>query len=158
VLGEGLQLSELKLLVKSMSLNNVHFIPPVSMDEVGSFLNCADVLLVHLNSDPLFEITIPSKTQAYMAAGKPLIMGVRGDAANLISMADCGVCIEPENAVSLAEAAKHLMLLSSDDIQKLGKNAACFYDDKLSVKAGVDAFAEIFEKVLDCNVSNGVQR
>ena len=158
VLGEGLQLSELKLRVQSMSLNNVHFIPPVSMDEVGNFLNCADVLLVHLNSDPLFEITIPGKTQAYMAAGKPLIMGVRGDAANLIAMADCGVCVEPENAVSLAEAAKHLALLSSDDIQKFGKNAVCFYYDKLSVKVGVDAFAKVFEKVLDCNVSNGVQQ
>jgi colanic acid biosynthesis glycosyl transferase WcaI len=84
-----------------------------------------------------------------MAAGKPMIMGVRGDAANLIAMADCGVCIEPENAVALAEAAKQFLSLSSDDIQKFGENAACFYDEKLSVKVGVDAFAKLFEKVLD---------
>ena len=146
VLGKGLKLSELKLRVKSMSLNNVHFISHVSMDEVGSFLNCADVLLVHLNSDPLFEVTIPGKTQAYMAAGKPLIMGVRGDAANLISMADCGVCIEPQDAFSLAEAVKHLSSLSSADIQALGENAVNFYDHKLSVKVGVDAFSEIFQR------------
>ena len=46
-------------------------------------------------------------------------------------MTDCGVRIEPEHAVSLAEAVKHVMLLSSDDIPKLGKNAACFYDGEL---------------------------
>ena len=149
VLGEGLKLMELKSLVKSFNLTNVHFIKSVRMNEVGNYLNYADVLLVHLNSDPLFEITIPGKTQAYMAAGKPIIMGINGDAANLISKADCGICFEPENASSLAEAAKHMMSLSTDEIKKMGKKAEFFYEEKLSVKVGTDAFAELFNKILD---------
>ncbi len=149
ILGEGLKLNELKLQVQSMSLNNVHFISPVSMDKVGKYLNCADVLLVHLNSDPLFKITIPGKTQAYMAAGKPIIMGVSGDASNLISKADCGVCFEPEDSVALAEAAKGLLLLDSNNIQRLGKNAMRFYDENLSVKIGVDSYKKVFNEVMD---------
>ena len=158
VLGRGLQLDDLKRRAIDLNLDNVHFLAAVGMEEVGGFLGSADALLIHLNSDPLFEITIPSKTQAYMAVGKPLIMGVHGDAKNLVLMADCGVCIEPQNAVSLAEAAKRLASLSSADIQALGKNAASFYDKKLSVKVGVDAFAEIFQKIIDCNINNGGQR
>ena len=149
VLGRGLKLDDLKRREKELNLGNVHFFPAVGMEKVGSFLGFADALLIHLNSDPLFEITIPGKTQAYMAVGKPIIMGVSGDASNLVSRADCGVCFEPEDSVALAEAAKGLMLLDSTDIQRLGKNAERFYDENLSVKVGVDSFEKVFNEVID---------
>lgn len=149
VLGRGLQLDHLKKQANDLELENVHFLPAVGMDKVGDFLSVADALLIHLNSDPLFEITIPGKTQAYMAVGKPVIMGVRGDASNLVSSADCGVCFEPENSVALAEAAKSLMSLDPTEIQRLGKNARSFYDENLSVKAGVDLFSEVFIKIIN---------
>lgn len=149
VLGRGLKLDDLKRRAKELNLDNVHFLPAVDMEKVGSFLGFADALLIHLNSDPLFEITIPGKTQAYMAVGKPIIMGVSGDASNLVSRADCGVCFEPEDSVALAEAAKGLMLLDSTNIQRLGKNAEKFYDKNLSVKVGIDSFEKVFNEVID---------
>lgn len=149
VLGRGLKLDDLKRRAKELNLGNVHFLPAVGMEKVGSFLGFADALLIHLNSDPLFEITIPGKTQAYMAVGKPIIMGVSGDASNLVSRADCGVCFEPEDSVALAEAAKGLMLLDSTDIQRLGKNAERFYNENLSVMVGVDSFEKVFNEVID---------
>ena len=149
VLGRGLKLDDLKRREKELNLGNVHFFPAVGMEKVGSFLGSADALLIHLNSDPLFEITIPGKTQAYMAVGKPIIMGVSGDASNLVSRADCGVCFEPEDSVALAEAAKGLMLLDSTDIQRLGKNAERFYNENLSVMVGVNSFEKVFNEVID---------
>jgi hypothetical protein len=38
----------------------------------------------------VFTITIPSKTQAYIAAGKPILMAVDGDTADLVRAAGCG--------------------------------------------------------------------
>lgn len=149
VLGRGLKLDDLKRREKELNLGNVHFFPAVGIEKVGSFLGFADALLIHLNSDPLFEITIPGKTQAYMAVGKPIIMGVSGDASNLVSRADCGVCFEPEDSVALAEAAKGLMLLDSTDIQRLGKNAERFYNENLSVMVGVNSFEKVFNEVID---------
>jgi colanic acid biosynthesis glycosyl transferase WcaI len=149
VLGRGLELDALKARANQLNLDNVHFIPAVGIEKVGSFLSNADALLIHLNHDPLFEITIPGKTQAYMAAGKPIIMGVRGDASNLVLRADCGICFEPENSVALAEAVKSLILLDSNDLIRLGKNAEKFYDKNLSVKIGVDSFAKIFNQLID---------
>jgi len=153
VLGRGLQLDDLKRRAIDLNLNNVHFFASVDMSKVGVFLGSADALLIHLNADPLFKITIPGKTQAYMAVGKPIIMGVSGDAANLVSRADCGVCFEPENSVALAEAAKSLMFLDQINIQKLGKNAKRFYDENLSVKIGVDSFEKVFNEVIDIGQS-----
>ena len=152
VLGGGLQLNELKRRANDLNLDNVHFLAAVGMEEVGAFLYSVDALLIHLNSDPLFKITIPGKTQAYMAVGKPLIMGVSGDASNLVSRADCGICFEPENSVALAAAVQGLMLQHPNDIQRLGKNAARFYDENLSVKVGVDSFEKIFNKVIDAGL------
>jgi colanic acid biosynthesis glycosyl transferase WcaI len=149
VLGRGLQLDDLKRREKELNLDNVHFLPAVGMEKVGSFLGSADALLIHLNCDPLFEITIPGKTQAYMAVGKPIIMGVSGDASNLVLRADCGVCFEPEKSAALAEAVKGLMLLSPPDMRRLGENGEKFYDEYLSVKVGVDCFANVFNEVID---------
>lgn len=56
----------------------------VSMAEVGGVLELSNLLLVHLKKDPLFEITVPSKTQFVMwFMGKPILMAVAGDAAEL---------------------------------------------------------------------------
>lgn len=149
ILGQGPYLKKLKSRAVSLNLDNLIFLPAVSMNEVGVFLDNADALLIHLNSDPLFNITIPGKTQAYMAIGKPIIMGVSGDAANLITKAECGVCFEPENAANLAQAIKDLMLLSPNDLSRLGENAKKFYDENLSTKKGIDTFSKIFNEVAD---------
>ncbi len=126
IFGQGLMLAELQARSKKMALHNLVFIPAVSMEKVGSFLRSADALLVHLNKDPLFEITIPGKTQAYMAMGKPMILGVPGDASDLIMEASCGICIEPGNAMSLAMAAKSLMSLKPHELKSMGTNAGFF--------------------------------
>ena len=56
----------------------------------------SDVLLVHLKKDPLFKITIPSR-QSYMAAAKPILMAVEGDAAQLVHESSGGLIAEPDN-------------------------------------------------------------
>ena len=149
ILGQGLQLDDLKRRAKNLGLSNVKFLPAVGWNEVGNFLGAADALLIHLTSDPLFEITIPGKTQAYMAVGKPIIMGVKGDAANLVSWADCGVCFDPEKPAALAKAVNGLMLLSAADRHRLGVNSKKFYDKNLSVQVGVDSFVKVFDEVID---------
>ena len=149
ILGEGLQRNSLKTKADSLNLKNVHFLKAVNMEKVGIFLDSVDALLIHLNSDPLFEITIPGKSQAYMAVGKPIIMGVKGDASNLISRANCGVCFEPENSENLAEVVSNLMNLSSEEIKELGENSRKFYDKNLSVKVGINSFSKIFTEVIN---------
>ena len=78
MLGGGVEVGRLKAEAAKRQLANVVFLPAVPMAEVGTYLHAADALLVHLRKDPLFEITIPSKTQAYMTVGKPLLMAVWG--------------------------------------------------------------------------------
>lgn len=152
-LGGGVEVERLKDMVESKGLANVSFLPSVPMNEVGTYLGAADALLVHLKRDPLFRLTIPSKTQAYMAAGKPIIMGVDGNAADLVREAKCGCMAEPENPRSIADAVKELMHLSVDQREGLANRGKAFYMEKLSLNKGVAAFGEIFNKIGHRNIS-----
>lgn len=145
MVGGGLEVERLKARAKELCLVNVVFLPPVPMSEVGSLLALADVLLVHLRKDPLFEITIPSKTQAYMAIGKPLLMAVRGDAADLVVRAGCGIAIDSENPKQLADTVDLFAAMPINQLKNLGDNGRSFYREKMSLEVGVSKFVSIFQ-------------
>ena len=130
-------------------MNNVLFLPAVEMEKVGKFLRAADALLVHLRDDELFKITIPSKIQAYMAIGKPLLVAVKGDAANLVNAARCGIIAEPENPKSLANSAMKFESMTKGELEVIGGNGKEYYYQELSVKVGVEKFAKILNGLVN---------
>lgn len=145
--GSGVESEKLKALASQKKLTNVLFKPAVPVDQVGDILAGADALLVHLASSPVFDITIPSKTQAYMSIGKPILMAVNGDAAEIIENAQCGVVAESCNAEEIAKAAIELSRLSPCDLQKMSENAKVFYSNNMSMSQGVDQVSRLLEEV-----------
>ncbi|WP_395009315.1 glycosyltransferase family 4 protein [Undibacterium sp.] len=147
LIGGGVESTRLEHEARDLGLSNVFFFPPVPMAEIGTVLHAADALLVHLRKDPLFEITVPSKTQAYMAVGKPILMAVSGDAADLIVQANAGVVANPEDAESIANAAEKLQNMSRLEREEMGKNAHTYYHEHLSLAVGVRQFGTIFNSI-----------
>jgi glycosyltransferase involved in cell wall biosynthesis len=146
-LGGGVEVARLEALAKSKRLDNVIFLPGVPMSEVGAYLSSADALLVHLKKDPLFSITIPSKTQAYMAAGKPILMAVDGDAADLVRDARCGVVSESDNPEALADAVQAMIDVSAQGQKEMAENGLAFYKAQLSLHVGAKRFGEHFKRL-----------
>jgi lipopolysaccharide/colanic/teichoic acid biosynthesis glycosyltransferase len=147
--GGGVERAKLERIAEEMKLENVRFMPRQPMHVMGGILADADVLLVHLKDDPLFRITIPSKTQAYLAAGKPILMGVRGDAADLVKQSQSGVLCEPGNPQSIADAVKELVDLGPERLAAMGHNGRVFYDRELSISSGVEKFDRVFKAAAD---------
>jgi glycosyltransferase involved in cell wall biosynthesis len=143
--GGGVERARLERMAEEMQLDNVRFMPRQPMHAMGRILAGADALLVHLKADPLFRITIPSKTQTYLAAGKPILMGVRGDAADLITSSGAGVTCQPGDPGSIAAAAKELAEAGDIRLAKMGRNGRAFYNRELSVAVGVDRFEQILK-------------
>lgn len=142
-LGSGIDADRLKGRVETENLTNVQFLARVPKAEVRAYIQAADCLLVHLKADPLFTITIPSKTQAYMAGGKPVVMAVEGDAADLVRQSAGGVVVPPEDAQALARAISELAGLAPAALAELGANARRFYDAHLSFDLGARRFADV---------------
>ncbi|WP_411687852.1 glycosyltransferase family 4 protein [Acinetobacter indicus] len=145
--GGGTETERLKQRSIIENISNAVFIPQMPMAEVGGVLKLSDLLLVHLKKDPLFEITVPSKTQAYMAIGKPVLMAVAGDAAELVQKAECGGIAISEDEASLEHAILKIYYLPIRERLQMGINAQTFYKQELSLESGVKQFVSIFEKV-----------
>lgn len=143
MIGGGVDEERLRESARERSLSNVEFLPRRPPSEIGEILTLADALLIHLKDDPLFAITIPGKTQANLRAGKPLLMGVRGDAAALVREAGAGLTFAPQDAAGLAAAVRELMAFSPEQRQQMGESGARYYEDKLALRVGAARFAEV---------------
>jgi glycosyltransferase involved in cell wall biosynthesis len=149
--GGGVDRNRLEKKAGDLGLTNVRFLPRQPMSAMGAVLGLADVLLVHLKDHPLFGITIPSKTQAYMASGKPVLIAVRGDAAQLVTQSGGGLVCEPENPRSMAETVARFAAMSPEQRRSMGEAGKRFYDEQLSLNAGVTKFEALFAKI--CGVT-----
>ncbi len=146
-IGGGVERQRLEEHAKQRGLRNVRFLPRVDPSQMGPILAAADATLVHLIDKPLFRITIPSKIQSYMLARRPLLCGVRGDAAAVVQEADCGVVFEPQNPLAMLEATMRLIDLPAKEREAMGQRGHDFYQRRMSLEAGVVAFEKLFERI-----------
>ena len=150
LIGSGLEKSALEAEAVRRGLTNVTFLPRRPLSQIGSILARSDALLVHLKDEPLFAITIPSKTQAYLLAGRPILMGVRGDAARLVETAQAGKTFDPEDAQQLVGAILELAALDPEARAELGRAGERFYRDRLSLRVGSARFARVLQAASLC--------
>ncbi len=142
-IGDGIECNELKQQAASLGLSNVVFKGRVPPEQVGAELQAADALLVHLADEPVFSITIPSKTQAYMAIGKPVLMAVAGESAEIIKKAGAGIISRPCAPDEIAKAALAMSKSSPAQLSSFGNCAKKFYKDNMSQKNGVEKISEL---------------
>lgn len=146
VVGDGLDADRLRRRAQVERLTNVEFTDRVSVEEAASLLQSSDALIVHLTDDPLYRITVPSKTQACLRAGRPVVMAVHGDAAELVRQAGAGPVVPPSDPGRLADAIRDLARLDPDEREALGAAGRRYYDAELSLRRGVDRFEAILER------------
>ena len=143
-LGGGVDEPRLRTRALEMKLDNVRFLPRRPLSKMPELLALADVLLVHLKDEPLFSITIPSKTQAYLYAGKPILMAVRGDAARLVEDAGAGIACEPEDSDEIAETIHKMFRMQPEQLAQMGQNGKLYYEVDLSFQVGAGRFENAF--------------
>ena len=151
LVGDGIEADRLRTQAAEMAAKSVRIMPRIPSSEIGSLLAAADVLLVHLKDDPLFRITIPAKTQFYLAMGKPILMGGRGDAAELVEASGAGIVVKPDDAQALADGALELARMPDEALAAMGARGRAFYEKELSAAKGTLATLA----VLDAAVAAG---
>lgn len=144
--GGGVQVDHLRARAAEQGLDSVTFLDRRPASEIGEVLAMADALLVHLKADPLFEITVPSKTQAYLMAGRPILMGVAGDAADLIDKAGAGISFEPDAPAALVDAVSRLRALRPQERAEMGRRGQAFYASHLALEVGAARFSTVLER------------
>ena len=147
IIGDGVERHSLIEYAQKINANNVFFIDRKPVGEVWKYLIKADALVVHLKKDAGLINTIPSKTQTYMAVGKPILMMQNGDAARLINDAGCGIVGEPENIEDIKKMIKIFMGLDETERKTMGINARSYYTAHLSSSIGIRNFETLFRLI-----------
>ncbi|MCP4816022.1 MAG: glycosyltransferase family 4 protein, partial [Planctomycetaceae bacterium] len=86
----------------------VKFTGRLDKSEMPGVISSSDTLLVHLRRCDLFTTVIPSKIFETMAMQRPIIMGVRGESAEIVQEAVAGIQMEPGNVDSLLSCLDRL--------------------------------------------------
>lgn len=95
--GDGAMKETMLLLSSELLLTNITFLNPVSKDEMPKYLSIIDISLAPLKKSENFKTVIPSKIFEASAMGKPTLLGVEGQAQEIIEKYGAGLCFEPEN-------------------------------------------------------------
>ncbi len=108
IAGEGPERERLRALVSGRGLVNVRLLGPVPAHEIPALYGSVDAGVVPLRDLPLFTGALPSKLFEVLAAGRPVILAARGEAAQLVRNAGAGIVVAPEDSTALAEAFRRL--------------------------------------------------
>jgi glycosyltransferase involved in cell wall biosynthesis len=116
LVGDGSDRERLMAMAEELGVSDrVQFVERQPMSRMPEIMAAADTLLVHLRRSELSRYVIPSKTMAYLAAGRPILMAMEGAAADLVTAAGAGRTVPPDDPDALAEAIQSFSRLSESE-------------------------------------------
>jgi colanic acid biosynthesis glycosyl transferase WcaI len=122
IVGDGRALAGTRAAVEAAGLGDrVTFLGRFPAARMPEFFQVADALLVSLKPEPIFALTIPSKLQSYMAAGRPILAMLDGEGRRVVDEAGAGLSVAAGDAAGLAAAARSLSACAPDDLRAMGQ-------------------------------------
>jgi glycosyltransferase involved in cell wall biosynthesis len=129
IVGSGSMLEWVVSQKKSLQLDNLVLPGRFPADAMPEIFECAAALLVTLNDEEIFSYTIPSKIQAYLAAGRPIIAALRGEGARVITESGSGLVCPPASGQMLATTILALKESSSVERDKMGGAGLKYFNE-----------------------------
>lgn len=127
LVGSGSRSAWLAEEIRLRKLENVILPGRFEPDEMHAIFSAASALLVTLRDEAIFGYTIPSKIQAYLAAGRPILAAVNGEGAKVVAEANAGFACAADNAEALAQVTMKLRALSPSQLAELGENGRKYF-------------------------------
>jgi glycosyltransferase involved in cell wall biosynthesis len=104
IAGDGAEASELRARLTDRGPAGVRMLGTVPSERIPPLYAESDVAVVMLRDRPIFHGALPTKMLEAMAAGRPVVLSARGEAARLIESEGAGIVVDPENPAALADA------------------------------------------------------
>jgi glycosyltransferase involved in cell wall biosynthesis len=145
VAGDGAQRPDLQRNAVERGLDNVLFTGQVPRDEVPGLMAASDALLVLLKKSPLFLTVLPSKMFEAMAAARPIILGVEGEAREVLDRSEGGIGITPESVDGLLAAISRLDADRSEG-HAMGEAGRAFVAGEFSRDVWAARMLEVLER------------
>lgn len=148
LVGSGSRSEWLQQEVARRRLCNVQLPGRYAPEAMPGILAQASALLVSLARSPIMSQTVPSKVQAYLAAGKPIIASLDGEGARVLEESGAGVSCPAEDAAALAEVVLRLRALPADALQRMGEAGQIYYKQHFDPAVLATKLLQHFSQVL----------
>jgi len=132
LVGGGSVEQRLRSRVAGLGLDNVRFVAAQPFARMSEVLAAGDVQLISQKDVLLSRSTLPSKVQANLAAGRPVIGAVAGDAAEVITTSGAGYVCAPEEPLALAAAVRKMASLGAGERAAMGAAGRGYYQEHFS--------------------------
>jgi glycosyltransferase involved in cell wall biosynthesis len=151
LVGDGARKGWLVEEARRRGIPNVRFLDPVPRERIPEVLERFDACLVPLRSSPTFESVIPSKIFEAAAARRPILLGVRGEAARIVRGRGAGIPFQPESATALVAAVRRLRTEPGlyRLLQRGCDELAAAYDRRSLARAMLDGLKEVASGAAD---------
>jgi glycosyltransferase involved in cell wall biosynthesis len=147
LLGEGADRQRILSIAESKHLNNLRVVSQQPREKIPDYISASDACLVLLKKSDVFETVIPTKMLEFMSCGRPVILGVNGQAREVLERARAGIYVEPENPAALCEAI--LKLQHQDYLREsLGRNGREYIVHNLSRESTAAAYLDILNRLV----------
>ena len=128
LVGDGSRAEWVREQVAARGLLNVVMTGMFPIEAMPAILRRADALLVTLKDEGIFSLTVPSKIQAYLAMGRPIIACLNGEGARLVETAGAGISCAAEDAHALATAIRQIYQAPLADREQFGRNGIAYFE------------------------------
>lgn len=147
LIGEGADKQHLKELLQAENISNVYIEDQISLDSVPSAFRQIDAGLVHLRDVPIMQGALPSKIFEIMAAGIPVLAGIKGHGRKFINEHKVGLCFEPEDPDDMKLRIEEL-LRKPDTCKEYGNNGLKIIKAEYNREAQAEKYLKIIKNYI----------
>ncbi|NLI78905.1 MAG: glycosyltransferase family 4 protein [Candidatus Riflebacteria bacterium] len=122
LVGEGARRAALQEQARALGLTGVAFTGVLAKREALRRMRECDALVLLLKDDGTMDKTIPSKVFDYLAAGRPVLFGLRGEGREILARVPANLEFSPSSAASLADAVRRLLAAPPDLLATAARN------------------------------------
>lgn len=145
LVGSGSRLTWLKAQRQALNLHNLVLPGRFPMETMPQIFERASALLVSLSDEPAFAQTIPSKIQAYLAAGRPILASMNGEGARVVCEASAGLVSPAEQVLPLVANIRTLKALGEQERVAMGCAAKAYFDGHFEMGAQVGVLIKLLQ-------------
>ena len=149
IIGDGRMFPWVKSqIIERNLMRTVHLLGRYPVEAMPRYFSLADALLVTLRKEPIFELTIPSKIQSYLACAKPIIAALDGEGTRIIEEAGAGLTCPSENPGALAHAVLEMYRMPQSERQTMGKCGRSYFNSHFEHKMLLDRLEIWMEELI----------
>lgn len=146
LVGDGRKKAWVDAYINEKGLNDtVYALGRFPLEMMPSFFEKADVMLLSLKDELIFNLTVPAKLQAYMSAAKPVAAMINGEGNAIIKEANCGFAVNAGDVDGLVKGLVRIKMMTTEERGQLGINGRQYCLEHFSQAQCMDHLCDILK-------------